>query len=170
MYWVYVCVFCTLSSVQSVNMYCPYVNCCFFFCTLWSTLIRISLTKALVLWWCDSKSDLIWFENKSIESCKHYAVIYGDAGQLDTPACAGERCDITSIALHRNHPSDSITHPDEPLPWQQSASFMWRAVDALEEAWVALHIIRANGASHYSHCNYCHLVSLRGNVEGLGLN
>ncbi len=28
-------------------MYCPYVNC-FFFCTLWSTLIRISLTKALV--------------------------------------------------------------------------------------------------------------------------
>ncbi len=21
-------VFCTLSSVQSVNMYCPYVNCC----------------------------------------------------------------------------------------------------------------------------------------------
>ncbi len=30
-YWVYVCVFCTLSSVQSVNMYCPYVNCCCFF-------------------------------------------------------------------------------------------------------------------------------------------
>ncbi len=54
--------FCTLSSVQSVNMYCPYVNCCCcFFCTVWSTLIRISLTKALVLWWCDNKkSDLIW--------------------------------------------------------------------------------------------------------------
>ncbi len=31
-----------------------------FFCTVWSTLIRISLTKALVLWWCDHKSDLIW--------------------------------------------------------------------------------------------------------------
>ncbi len=30
-YGVYVCVFCTLSSVQSVNMYCPYVNCCCFF-------------------------------------------------------------------------------------------------------------------------------------------
>ncbi len=30
---------------------CPYVNCCCcFFCTVWSTLIRISLTKALVLW------------------------------------------------------------------------------------------------------------------------
>ncbi len=30
-YWVCVCVFCTLSSVQSVNMYCLYVNCfCFF--------------------------------------------------------------------------------------------------------------------------------------------
>ncbi len=27
-----------------------------------STLIRISLTKALVLWWCDNKSDLIWFD------------------------------------------------------------------------------------------------------------
>ncbi len=26
-YWVYVCVFCTLSSVQSVSMYCLYVNC-----------------------------------------------------------------------------------------------------------------------------------------------
>ncbi len=25
------CVFCILSSVQSVNMYCPYVNCCVFF-------------------------------------------------------------------------------------------------------------------------------------------
>ncbi len=51
--------------MRSVNMYCPYVNCCFFcfvFCTVWSTLIRISLTKALVLWWCDNKSDfdLIW--------------------------------------------------------------------------------------------------------------
>ncbi len=32
-------------------MYCPYVNCFFlFFCTVWSTLLRISLTKALVLW------------------------------------------------------------------------------------------------------------------------
>ncbi len=42
---------------------CPYVNCCLlFFCTVWSTLIRISLTKALVLWWCDNKSDLIWFD------------------------------------------------------------------------------------------------------------
>ncbi len=46
-------VFCTV---------CPYVNCCCcFFCAVWSTLIRISLTKALVLWWCDNKSDLIWF-------------------------------------------------------------------------------------------------------------
>ncbi len=57
-YWVYVCVFCTLSSVQSVNMYCQYVNC---FCTVWSTLSRISLTKAHVLWLCDNKSYLIWF-------------------------------------------------------------------------------------------------------------
>ncbi len=31
-YWVYVCEFCTLSSVQCVNMYCPYVNCCFLHC------------------------------------------------------------------------------------------------------------------------------------------
>ncbi len=38
-------------------MYCLYVNC---FCTVWSTLSRISLTKAHVLWWCDNKS-LIWF-------------------------------------------------------------------------------------------------------------
>ncbi len=35
----------------------------FCFCTVWSTLIRISLTKALVLWWCDNKSDLIWFDS-----------------------------------------------------------------------------------------------------------
>ncbi len=54
--------FCIMSSVQSVSMYCPYVNCFLFFCTVWSTLIRISLTKALVLWWCDNKSDLIWFK------------------------------------------------------------------------------------------------------------
>ncbi len=25
--------------------------------------VRISLTKALVLWWCDNKSDLIWIRN-----------------------------------------------------------------------------------------------------------
>ncbi len=42
---------------KSVSMYCLYVNC---FCTIWSTLSRISLTKAHVLWWCDNKSDLIW--------------------------------------------------------------------------------------------------------------
>ncbi len=33
-----------------------------FFCTVCSTLVRISLTKALVLWGCDNKSDLIWFD------------------------------------------------------------------------------------------------------------
>ncbi len=44
---------------KSVSMYCLYVNC---FCTVWSTLSRISLTNAHVLWWCDNKSDLIWFE------------------------------------------------------------------------------------------------------------
>ncbi len=27
----------------------------------WVLVIRISLTKALVLWWCDNKIDLIWF-------------------------------------------------------------------------------------------------------------
>ncbi len=64
-YWVCVRVFCTLSSVQSVNMYCLYVNC-FCFCTVWSTLSRISLTKALVLWWCDNKSDLIWFDLNAV--------------------------------------------------------------------------------------------------------
>ncbi len=47
-------------------MYCPYVNCCFC-CTVWSTLVRISLTKALVLWWCDNKSDLIWFDLKALQ-------------------------------------------------------------------------------------------------------
>ncbi len=49
-------VFCTV---------CKYVlSICqnFFFCTVWSTLIRISLTKALVLWWCNNKSDLISFD------------------------------------------------------------------------------------------------------------
>ncbi len=34
-----------------------------FFCTVWSTLIRISLTKALVLWWCDNKK---WFDLKCL--------------------------------------------------------------------------------------------------------
>ncbi len=43
---------------KSVSMYCLYVNS---FCTVWSMLSRISLTKAHVLWWCDNKSDLIWF-------------------------------------------------------------------------------------------------------------
>ncbi len=45
---------------KSVSMYCLYV---IFFCTVWSTLSRISLTKAHVLWWCDIKSDfdLIWY-------------------------------------------------------------------------------------------------------------
>ncbi len=48
---------------------CPYVNCLLFFCTVWSTLIRISLTKALVLWWCDNKSDLIWFDLDALKKC-----------------------------------------------------------------------------------------------------
>ncbi len=45
LHWLSICklfvFFCTV---------CPYVNCLLFFCTVWSTLIRISLTKALVLW------------------------------------------------------------------------------------------------------------------------
>ncbi len=58
-------VFCTVCPYVNCLLFfctvCPYVNCLLFFCTVWSTLIRISLTKALVLWWCDNKSDLIWF-------------------------------------------------------------------------------------------------------------
>ncbi len=58
--------FCTVCPYVNCLLFfwtvCPYVNCLLFFCTVWSTLIRISLTKALVLWWCDNKSDLIWFE------------------------------------------------------------------------------------------------------------
>ncbi len=57
--------FCTVCPYVNCLLFfctvCPYVNCLLFFCTVWSTLIRISLTKALVLWWCDNKSDLIWF-------------------------------------------------------------------------------------------------------------
>ncbi len=48
-------VFCTVCKY--VLSICTFF--CLFFCTVWSTLIRISLTKALVLWWCDNKSDLI---------------------------------------------------------------------------------------------------------------
>ncbi len=59
-YWLYVCVFC-------VSMYCLYVNCS---CTVWSMLSRISLTKAHVLWWCDNKSDLIWFRKHAYLECK----------------------------------------------------------------------------------------------------
>ncbi len=80
MYWVCVCVFCTLSSVQSVNMYCVYVNCFCFFCTVWSTLSRISLTKALVLWWCDNKSDLIWWWAE-LNSFKHDVWNWGSLDQ-----------------------------------------------------------------------------------------
>ncbi len=53
-YWVYVCVFCIVFCTV-----CKYVL------SIWSTLLRISLTKALVLWWCDNKSDLIWFDLSS---------------------------------------------------------------------------------------------------------
>ncbi len=47
--------FCTVCPyVNCLSFFCtvcPYVNCCCcFFCAVWSTLIRISLTKALVLW------------------------------------------------------------------------------------------------------------------------
>ncbi len=43
-----------------------------FFCTVWSTLIRISLTKALVLWWCDNKkSDLIIEHRYSLHSDRY---------------------------------------------------------------------------------------------------
>ncbi len=62
MYAVYVCVIHWLIHCflyKSVSMYCLYVNC---FCTVWSMLSRISITKAHVLWWCDNKSDLIWFD------------------------------------------------------------------------------------------------------------
>ncbi len=50
--------------VINVSMYNVLSICklLLFFCTVWSTLVRISLTKALVLWWCDNKSDLIWFD------------------------------------------------------------------------------------------------------------
>ncbi len=40
-----------------------------FFCTVWSTLVRISLTKALVPWRCDNKSDLIFYLKKKMD---HY--------------------------------------------------------------------------------------------------
>ncbi len=46
--------FCTVCPYVNCLLFfctvCPYVNCLLFFCTVWSTLIRISLTKALVLW------------------------------------------------------------------------------------------------------------------------
>ncbi len=62
---------CILHIVNCISLqvhtctHCLYVNC---FCTVLSTLSRISLTKAHVLWCCDNKSDLIsnqiwiWFE------------------------------------------------------------------------------------------------------------
>ncbi len=51
---------CIQHIVFCVSMYCLYVNC---FWTVWSTLSITSLTKAHVLWWCDNKSDLIWFDS-----------------------------------------------------------------------------------------------------------
>ncbi|KAI7803985.1 hypothetical protein IRJ41_014817 [Triplophysa rosa] len=43
-----------------------------------------------------------------------FVLMRDDSGHLDTPACAGVQCDITS----------SQAPSDELLPWQQSASFM----------------------------------------------
>ncbi len=58
-------VICTVCKyVLSICKLLCFVFC--FFCTVWSTLIRISLTKALVLWWCDNKSDLIWFDLNTV--------------------------------------------------------------------------------------------------------
>ncbi len=54
--WLLQTVFCTVCKY--VLSICKFFY--FFFCTVWSTLIRISLTKARVLWWCDNKSDLIY--------------------------------------------------------------------------------------------------------------
>ncbi len=71
-YWVYVCVFCTLSSVQS----CKYVlSICKLFLQLSEPLSRILLTKALVLWSCDNKSDLIWFNFITYSSNNNYNII-----------------------------------------------------------------------------------------------
>ncbi len=60
-----------------------------FFCAVWSTLLRISLTKALVLWWCDNKSDLIFdliwgstssFSFKATNSISEYLGSYPKSG------------------------------------------------------------------------------------------
>ncbi len=64
-------VFCTVCKY--VLSICKKCCCCCFF-TVWSTLVRISLTKALVLWWCDSKSDLIWLVTY-LSYCTYYIVL-----------------------------------------------------------------------------------------------
>ncbi len=56
---------CILHIVFCISLYCLYVNC---FCTVWSKLSSISLTKAHVLWWYDNKRDL---KNRSNSMCSY---------------------------------------------------------------------------------------------------
>ncbi len=58
---------------KSVSMYCLYVN---YFCTVWSTRSRISLTKTHVLWSCDNKSDLIVSNREICQPLHTYIYIY----------------------------------------------------------------------------------------------
>ncbi len=83
----HVCVFCTLSSVQSVNMYCPYVNCCCFFCTVCPYvncccffLHCLSICKLLLLFFlhCLSicKLLLLFFFLHCLEHCKCSSAVF----------------------------------------------------------------------------------------------
>ncbi len=63
--YIYVYIWCVMITVSMSNntlyifTYRQYVlSICKLFCTVWSTLSRISLTKAHVLWSCDNKSDI----------------------------------------------------------------------------------------------------------------
>jgi len=81
-----------------------------FFCTVWSTLIRISLTKALVLWWCDNKSDLIWFE---ISDHRSLSWLTGTSLENATPpssrargvrvSCAADQSRGAARGINRNN-------------------------------------------------------------------
>ncbi len=85
--WIHVHVFMYRNLTE---IFCKYVlsicNFFFFFCTVWSTLLRISLTKALVLWWCDNKSDLIWFDltcNITIKNGKDLFIHYNKRANVN---------------------------------------------------------------------------------------
>ncbi len=92
-----------------------------FFCTVWSTLIRISLTKALVLWWCDNKkSDLIIEHRYSLHSDRY-----------EHAACMNQCFVLFAGSVHSN---DAQSRLADIIYSSQTGCEEWQSIIRMEQS------------------------------------